>query len=449
VQTAVKILKLVLKWLGAVLLLLALAVVYLYNHDRGPSDAPMGEHVTPNEDFLTAEIVRSAIDVSIQDRTKLIQNAAAHEPPPSTDKTAPGFRTHNYQRDVHTKGHGCVKATFKVDRVPPQFAFGVFARPAEYDALVRFSSGNPGVFPDSEKDARGIAIKLFNVDGKKLLPGEEDETTQDFLLMNNPIFFFRTIEEYAQFNQMLAYDDALHYFINPRISPLKWHLRELKLLFDTKKPRPDSLMTERYWSAAAYALGPSQYVHYSMAPCAKNKAMPPDAKAQREFGYDYLRLELANQAKSGGACLEFMIQPQVAGKEMPVEDNTVEWSESDSPFVKVAMLELKADPDMNTAERNTQCEGLSYNPWHSLVEHRPVGVMNRARKALYQEMGRFRRAKNCPEFCQEKCKAGGCSAGCADACVAACPLLNEPAGTDLPAGACKAEPALKAKLQAK
>ncbi|HYX52080.1 MAG TPA: catalase family protein [Candidatus Limnocylindrales bacterium] len=443
-----KILILALKWLGGIVLLLALAVIYLYNHDRGPSDAPMGEHVTANEDFLTAEIVRSAIDVSIQDRTKLIQNTAAHEPPPTTDKTAPGFRSHNYQRDVHTKGHGCVKATFKVDRVPPQFAFGVFAKPAEYDALVRFSSGNPGVFPDSEKDARGIAIKLFNVPGKKLLPGEEDDTTQDFLLMNNPIFFFRTIEEYAQFNQMLAYNDALHYFINPRVSPLRWHLRELKLLFDTKKKPPESLLTEPYWSASAYALGPSQYVHYKMVPCDRNKPML-DAKAKREYGYDFLRLDLAKQAATGGACFDFMVQPQVPGKNMPVEDTTVEWSESDSPFVKVASLELKPDPDMNTAERNTQCEGLSYNPWHSLVEHRPVGVMNRARKALYQEMGRFRRAKNCPEFCQDKCSAGNCAAGCVEGCVSACPLLNEPAGTELPAGACKAEPALKAKLQAK
>ncbi len=44
---------------------------------------------------------------------------------------------------------------------------------------------------------------------------------------------------------------------------------------------------------------------------------------------------------------------------------------------------------------NRRCESLEFNPWHALEDHRPVGVMNRLRKAVYQQMSTYRRTKNC------------------------------------------------------
>ena len=426
-----------LKWLAALAVIALLFAAWLFDRDRAPAGAPMGEQVTENEAFLTASIIRSAIDTSVQQRTHLMENTAKHvSPPPSSDQTAPGYRPDAYRRDAHPKGHGCVVATFKVDKVQDRFAFGVFAQPGQYDALIRFSSGSPTLQPDFMKDARGMAVKLFNVPGKKLLPFEEDDTTQDFTMMNNPVFFIRTLEEYAQFNQMLAYGNPKAYFIDPTGNPLKWHLRELWLGTGTQKPRPDSLATTRFYSASAYALGPNAYIKYSAVPCSSNKVMPPDAKQSKELDYDYLRLELANQAAAGSACFDFMVQAQVPGKNMPVEDTTVEWNEADSPFIKVATITFKPDPNNNSAENNTACEAMSFNPWHSLASHRPVGVMNRVRKALYQEMSRFRTTKNCATFCQEKCAANSCSPGCSESCASACPLLNEPAKTELPADVC-------------
>ncbi|MBV9577309.1 MAG: hypothetical protein JO057_01830, partial [Chloroflexi bacterium] len=37
---------------------------------------------------------------------------------------------------------------------------------------------------------------------------------------------------------------------------------------------------------------------------------------------------------------------------------------------------------------------LSYNPWHSLPEHRPLGNISRARKRLYWEMSQLRQRMN-------------------------------------------------------
>jgi hypothetical protein len=37
---------------------------------------------------------------------------------------------------------------------------------------------------------------------------------------------------------------------------------------------------------------------------------------------------------------------------------------------------------------------LSYNPWHSLAAHRPLGNQNRARKRIYLTLSRLRQEMN-------------------------------------------------------
>jgi hypothetical protein len=114
----------------------------------------------------------------------------------------------------------------------------------------------------------------------------------------------------------------------------------------------------------------------------------------------------------------------------------VEWSEKDSPFTKVATLTV-IKGDYNTPEWNERCENLEFNPWHALADHRPAGVMNRVRKALYQQMSGFRRGKNCQRFCQQRYSS------CYQKCLDNCPLLVDPAplNPQLPAGTCAASPA--------
>jgi hypothetical protein len=100
---------------------------------------------------------------------------------------------------------------------------------------------------------------------------------------------------------------------------------------------------------------------------------------------------------SGTACFDFMVQLQVPGKNMPVEDTTVEWSENDSPFIPVARIEiLKQQFEAN----NQLGENVSFNPWHSLPEHKPIGVMNRIRKAVYLGVSRYRRDMNGVALCE-------------------------------------------------
>src|SRR5437764_4121014 len=72
-------------------------------------------------------------------------------------------------RDAHAQDTGCVRAVFRVDAdLDPSLRQGIFQPAQEYDACIRFSNGNSEVLSSRWPDARGMAIKIMNVDGPRL-----------------------------------------------------------------------------------------------------------------------------------------------------------------------------------------------------------------------------------------------------------------------------------------
>jgi hypothetical protein len=87
---------------------------------------------------------------------------------------------------------------------------------------------------------------------------------------------------------------------------------------------------------------------------------------------------------------DFFIQFQTDAEKMPIEDPTVEW---DSPLIKMATIRIPIQK-FDTPEQNEFGDNLSFNSWHALPEHRPLGNFNRARKIIYGEMNAFRHLHN-------------------------------------------------------
>src|SRR5262249_29759606 len=73
------------------------------------------------------------------------------------------------RRALHAKSHGVLEASLAIADVPEHARHGMFARPATYEALVRFSNGAGKVQHDKVGDVRGIAVKVLGVPGKKVL----------------------------------------------------------------------------------------------------------------------------------------------------------------------------------------------------------------------------------------------------------------------------------------
>jgi hypothetical protein len=296
----------------------------------------------------------------------------------------PGVRP--MRRDAHAKHHGCVKAIFQVHNqgLPPELRVGVFAKNRVFPAWIRFSNASTDIQMDRFTDGRGMAIKLMGVANSKILPDEKDEKTQDFVLANTPVFPLDTPAEYLSISSEGG-KTVFHLFKYYLTHPAKIFVLA-PLLFQTVS-NPLSI---RYWSITPYALGPAA-VKYSAIPC----SMEDRAKIDKTHE-NYLREAMAATLHTSEVCFQFMVQLQNNAEKMPIELPTVNWDEKRSPFISVATILIFSQTFESEAQMEF-CENISFTPWHSLPEHRPLGGLNRARKGIYQTISTLRhKANNAP-----------------------------------------------------
>jgi hypothetical protein len=311
------------------------------------------------------------------DEEKLIADIEGVMRPKMEKDYAPG-RT---RRDAHPKHTGLLRASFTVEaNLPAHLRHGVFAQPKTFVAWVRTSNASGRVKPDHQKDFRGFAIKLLDVPGEKIAESDEP-TTQDFVLLSNPTVPFGTAR---------AFRDAIYYSI--KYSPVVFAARliltgKLHVLKAAAAGRinPPSPLDIRYWSTVPYRLGPDQVVKYSVRPHDGSTTAPAT------LADDYLSRAMVDRLARGPATFDFMVQLQKDG--MPLDDASVRWDETVSPFVKVATLTI-APQDFRTAERGDEAERLAFSPAHALPVHRPLGSINRARMRVYKLLSQFRQSRN-------------------------------------------------------
>jgi hypothetical protein len=294
-------------------------------------------------------------------------------------------------RDAHSRGIGCVEATFQVDEdLPLTFQTGVFKKPGKtYPALIRFSN-SLGPAGDHVKDARGMAIKLFGVEGDKLLASQENATTHDFLQIDAPYFPARDAREFAGLVALKSQPGGIVGFLarNPVL-----RTRELKALYDLSfgnKNNGKSLAERTYYSQTAYLLkGPAINlpIKFASLPCGPVPALPLDGSSAE------LRHDLATRLEAGELCFRFAIQTYKVGAGFSVEDGMNEWDEEKSPLRPVATIRIPKQRFM-TDDKLRYCDNLSFQPWHALPEHRPLGNLNRTRKVVYDMISTYRHLTN-------------------------------------------------------
>src|SRR5262249_53355444 len=103
-------------------------------------------------------------------------------------------------RGFHAKPHAAMSAELTVLPDLPEYArAGLFKESKTYKAVVRFSNGVGKIQNDSLPDVRGLAVKVLGVSGKKLLEGEENASTQDFLCTNGPVSLARNGAQFMAF----------------------------------------------------------------------------------------------------------------------------------------------------------------------------------------------------------------------------------------------------------
>ncbi|MDF9777655.1 catalase family protein [Pseudomonas baetica] len=361
--------KLLLWLLGLGVLGWALASAWFAWQHRGPVSAQ--ELIPDAEAAMTQDIIQTAVRIVDQHREST-----------------------RYLRDAHAKAHGCVKAEVQVlPELPGELRQGVFSEPGKtWQATMRLSNGNAYPQFDSIRDARGMAIKLFDVPGKPLLSDQPGRGEQDFVMFSHPNFFVSNVAEYRQ-NVAAQADGKKMMAFFPGRDPRTWQVRHLFIALATLSPAPSSPTQATYFSVSPYKFGEAN---------AKFRVMPDPASCptynlpeQNRKLPNFLRNALNQQLSTDRvpACFVLQIQRQDANKYMPIEDTSIEWRESDAPFETVARINVPAQ-DFDTPALNLQCDNQSFNPWFGIEAHRPIGGINRLRKAVYEAVSDYRHRRN-------------------------------------------------------
>jgi catalase len=292
------------------------------------------------------------------------------------------------RRDAHPKAHGCVRGTFRVDdELPAELRQGLFVAGVSYPCWVRFSNGdgNP-LRPDTKGDSHGMAIKLLGVPGEKILPSERDERTQDFLMIDHPVFVVDDPACYLKLIRRASSSNFLARLTAPFAMGLRGALNARAIMSTTIA----SPLETRYWSTTAYRLGrgPERLaIKFSARPC-----LPAAATRPAQPDPNFLRGVMAQQLAERPFRFEFLVQART-DPALSVERSTVEWPESIAPFQRVATIELPPQT-FTSPDQDRFGENLSFTPWHALHEHRPLGRVNRVRRVVYEAISQARHDMN-------------------------------------------------------
>jgi hypothetical protein len=290
------------------------------------------------------------------------------------------------ERGGNTKTHGIVRGEFIVhDTIPPAMRHGIYARPNSFATWVRFSGPGPYITPDiDDVGFMSISIKLMGVPGAKLM--DEEQHTLDLFGVSPPTFVTPDTRANAHLQRWSLKNASLFHFLNferPHVLDLI-----MQALFIKTQSSP---FEAPYFSCVPYLLGEGQAMQYSVWPKSPHKTPIPNLP--RRPPDDYLRDAMVAALAKGDVEFDIRLQLQTDAFLMPIENNGVLWPEKLSPRVSIATLRLYQQRFDSPAQM-AFAKRLSFNPWHTIAAHRPLGNQSRARQRMYYELSKLRHNAN-------------------------------------------------------
>lgn len=281
------------------------------------------------------------------------------------------------RRAFHAKIHaGITNAKFQVlQNIPEDLQIGIFQPGATYQATVRLSNASGAIQPDTTKDLRGAALRVVI----------DQENRHDFLMTDASTSHARDARQFMVAAEAMA--SRWRIMILPK---LLWGLgiretwRMLQALRKSSRTI-NSLATDQFWSRAPIKFGPYA-VKFMLQP------VETVASGLADSGENYLKEDLIERLQKGPLTFNFRVQRYVDEVKTPIEDGTVEWKESDSPFETIARLVIPQQDLRTVKARETEAlvDRLEFNPWNTTDGFRPLGSLNRARRIVYPASADYR-----------------------------------------------------------
>lgn len=223
-------------------------------------------------------------------------------------------------------------------------------------------------------------------------------------MVNGPVFQAKTAEKFNSSLKMLAkttdrMEGAKEVFSNV-LQAVNSALETVGLASPSVQslggaPNVDPL-GETYFSVTPFRYG--DYVaKFSIRPASKDltdlTGKDIDVGDQPDAIRDTVQAEMSHLTGEWEFCVQLCRDLEA----QPVEDPTVAWDEEDAPFFAVATIHAEPQDTWSDAKVQRVDEEMRFSVWTGLVAHRPLGNINRARKASYEHSSQYRQAFNrCP-----------------------------------------------------
>lgn len=299
-------------------------------------------------------------------------------------------------RGVHAKSHALLDGEIEVVAgLPRDYAQGVFAHPGRLAAVMRFSTIPGDLLDDSVSTPRGVAIKLLQVAGERL-EGSENDTTQDFILVNGPAFGAPDPKAFAKGLKLLAATTDRVQGLKKALSAVMRAVQSL-IVRATGSPSPlvatlggqpfTHILGETFFSQTPFRYG-DFVAKFRLRPASpeladlSGKTLTVGPNALRDACNDFFR--------NTAAAWDFQVQLRTDADAMPVEDASKAWPEGDSPFVTVARLRAGPQVAWDASRSIAIDDGMSFSPWLGVTAHQPLGGVNRVRRPAYASGREFR-----------------------------------------------------------
>lgn len=312
----------------------------------------------------------------------------------------------------------------------------------------KFVSGSQANPAKWEHGSRGMAVKVCNVDGDIIDEDFDGQKNQDFLMINQPEFAFSDVHSYLFLTRTLFQSefgtdptalfalgkitldvimkgrgatspvptqvdfDALKGFLASSQNQANFKLPEGFLLQDLKKVIATLIIVAgkiqkqvvrnplqvQYFGASPYLLGNERVMKFSAAPTVLVPQEDFDTSPPEPVGDNFLR-EALSQAMKDKANISFDFKILVRDgdfgeNQILIEDATTTWkkdgTEEIGQYVNVAKLIIKTKQNISSKKAIKRCESLVFTPWHALKEHKPIGGINRLRRAVYDNSAKHR-----------------------------------------------------------
>jgi hypothetical protein len=286
-----------------------------------------------------------------------------------------GERQRHTVRAVHAKSHGLLKAEVTVlPDLREELRQGLFAKPASYGVIMRFSTDPGDILSDHISTTRGLAIKIVGVEGE-MLPNHAGQVSQDFVFNNASTFAARP-EDFLKVVGLRAKhvddSDALKQVVSSVAQTAEETLeligQQSGFLKGFGHP-PTHPLGETYYTAASLRFG-DYFGKMQLAPVSESLITLRAKHVDHPHTWNSVKDSIVAFFQKETAVWELRFQLCTDLTRMPVEDASVEWDEHVSPYVTVARITAQPQDAYSDTRRVWVDEQLSFNPWHGLASHR-------------------------------------------------------------------------------